>query len=54
MWMGEDTPLDCAGKCAEWDIHNDFEMIDRMPVYYGGTHMTLRVRNMWISITLMP
>ena len=26
--------MDCAGKCAEWDIHNDF--VDGMPVYYGG------------------
>ena len=34
--MGEDTPLDCAGKCTEWDIRNDFETIDGMHVYYGG------------------
>ena len=36
MRMGEDTLLDCVGKCAEWDIRNDFETIDGMPVYYGG------------------
>ena len=36
MRLGEDTPLDCAGKCPEWDIRNDFETIDGMPVYYGG------------------
>ena len=34
--MGEDTPMDCEGKCAEWDIRNEFETIDVMPVYYGG------------------
>ena len=36
IWMGEDTPMDCEGKCAEWDIRNEFETIDGMPVYYGG------------------
>ena len=32
MLMGEDTPLD---KCVEWDIRDQFETIDGMPVYYG-------------------
>ena len=32
--MGEDIPMDCEGKCAEWDIRNEFETIDGMPVYY--------------------
>ena len=36
MHMGEGTPLDSAGKCAKWDIRNDFETIDGMPVYYGS------------------
>ena len=36
MWMGEDTPMDCDGECAEWDIRNEFEAVDGMPVYYGG------------------
>ena len=34
--MGEDTPMDYECKCAEWDIRNEFETIDGMPVYYGG------------------
>ena len=34
--MGEDTLMDCEGKCVEWDIHNEFETVDGMPVYYGG------------------
>ena len=34
--MGEETPMDCDGECAEWDIHNEFETVDGMPVYYGG------------------
>ena len=29
--MGEDTPMDCEGNCAEWDIRNEFETIDGMP-----------------------
>ena len=36
MQTGEDTPMDCEGKCVEWDIRNDFETVDGMPVYYGG------------------
>ena len=28
--------MDCDGECAEWDIRNEFETIDGMPVYYGG------------------
>ena len=36
MPMGEDTPLDCVGKRAKWDIRDEFETIDGMPVYYGG------------------
>ena len=34
--MGEETPMDCDGECAEWDIRNEFETINGMPVYYGG------------------
>ena len=34
--MGEETPMDCDGECAEWDIRNEFETVDGMPVYYGG------------------
>ena len=32
----EEAPMDCGGNCAEWDIRNEFEKIDDMPVYYGG------------------
>ena len=28
--------MDCDGECAEWDIRNEFETVDGMPVYYGG------------------
>ena len=28
--------MDCAGRCVEWDIHNDFETVDGMPVYHSG------------------
>ena len=34
--MGEETLMDCDGECAEWDIRNEFETVDGMPVYYGG------------------
>ena len=34
--MGEEATMDCDGKCAEWDIRNEFETVDGMPVYYGG------------------
>ena len=36
MSMGEDTLLDRLDKCVEWDIRDQFETIDGMPVYYGG------------------
>ena len=36
VWMGEETPMDCDGECAERDIRNEFETVDGMPVYYGG------------------
>ena len=41
LWLdfiqcGEETPMDCDGECAEWDIRNEFETVDGMPVYYGG------------------
>ena len=36
VWMGEETPMDCDDECAEWDIRNEFETVDGMPVYYGG------------------
>ena len=34
--MGEETPMYCDGEYAEWDIRNEFETVDGMPVYYGG------------------
>ena len=27
--------MDCDSECAEWDIRNEFETVDGMPVYYG-------------------
>ena len=36
MSMGEDTPLDRVDRCVEWDIRDQFETIDGMPVYLGG------------------
>ena len=36
--MGEDTPIDCEDKCAKWDIHNDFETVDGMPIYGGDLY----------------
>ena len=33
---GEETLMDCDGECAEWDIRNEFETVDGVPVYYGG------------------
>ena len=65
MPMGEDVQLYGADKCEEWDIRDEFETIDGMPVYYGGDLCTSDesdwedpyniacVRNMWNSITLM-
>ena len=32
----EEAPMDCDGECEEWDIRNEFETVDGMPVYYGG------------------
>ena len=32
----EEAPMNCDDECAEWDIHNEFETIDGMPVNYGG------------------
>ena len=32
----EEAPMNCDDDCVEWDIHNEFETIDDMPVYYGG------------------
>ena len=34
--MREEAPMNCDDECAEWDIRNEFETIDGMPVYYGG------------------
>ena len=31
--MGEEAPMDYDGKCVEWDIRNEFETVDGMPVY---------------------
>ena len=28
VWMGEEAPMDCDGKCEEWDISNEFETVD--------------------------
>ena len=28
--------MDCEDERAEWDIRNEFETINDMPVYYGG------------------
>ena len=28
--------MDCDGEYEEWDIRNEFETVDGMPVYYGG------------------
>ena len=36
MPMGKGVRLHGADKCAEWDIRDEFETIDGMPVYYGG------------------
>ena len=35
-WRQEEAPMNCDDGDAEWDIHNEFETIDGMPVYYGG------------------
>ena len=32
----EEAPMDCDGDCVEWDIRNEFETVDGLPVYYGG------------------
>ena len=54
---GEETPMECDAQGAEWDIRNEFETINGMPVYYGGdlcdSDGTLHMQNMWISTTLM-
>ena len=34
VWMGEETPMDCGGECAEWNIR------------IGRIFGTLRMRNM--------
>ena len=36
MRSSEEVPMDCGSDCVEWDIRNEFETIDGMPVYYGG------------------
>ena len=33
---GEETPMECDAKGGEWDIRNEFETINGMPVYHGG------------------
>ena len=33
---GGGIQLHGADKCAEWDIRDEFETINGMPVYYGG------------------
>ena len=32
----EEAPMNWDVECAEWDIRNEFETINGMPVYYGG------------------
>ena len=32
----EEAPREYGSDCAEWDIRNEFETINGMPVYYGG------------------
>ena len=32
----EEAPREYGSDCAEWDIRNEIETIDGMPVYYGG------------------
>ena len=32
----EEVPMIWNGECVGWDIRNEFETIDGMPVYYGG------------------
>ena len=32
----EEAPREYGGDCAEWDIRNELETIDGMPVYFGG------------------
>ena len=34
--MRKGVQLNGVDKCAEWDIRDEFETIDGMPVYYGG------------------
>ena len=34
--IGEEIPVDCDDYCDMRDPRNDFEMVDGMPVYYGG------------------
>ena len=32
----EEAPMNCISNGPEWDIRNEFETVDGMPVYYGG------------------
>ena len=34
--MEEGVQFHGVDKCTEWDIRDEFETIDGMPVYYGG------------------
>ena len=34
--ISNDTTLSCVDECTEWDIRDQFETINGMPVYYGG------------------
>ena len=63
MPRGNDTPVDCVDKCTEWDIRDQFETIDGMPVYHGGDlcdsdeldwddPYDIASANMWSSIIL--
>ena len=58
--MGEETPMDCDGEFAKWDIRNELQltvclciMVVIWMIRIGRFLGTLRMRNMWIGITLM-
>ena len=62
MPVGERIQFHGASMNAEWDIRDEFETIDGMPVYYGGDlcdsigriRGTLHMRKRWNIITWMP
>ena len=34
--LSNDTTLSCVDECTDWDIRDQFETINGMPVYYSG------------------